>query len=49
MRTMKRMLTTILLVTLTLIANFQAPMVQVVGPGGPNMPDLTDWTELGKD
>jgi hypothetical protein len=45
---MKRILSTVLLVTLTILANFQAPMVQAVGTSGPNMPDLTDWTELGQ-
>ncbi len=44
---MKRILTTILLVTLTLLSSIQAPLVLAVGPGGPNMPGLPDWITLG--
>ncbi|MCW4012402.1 MAG: hypothetical protein NWF07_05335 [Candidatus Bathyarchaeota archaeon] len=45
---MKRILTTVLLVTLTIIANFQAPLIQAAGTGGMPMPELYDWAELGQ-
>ena len=44
---MKRILTTIILVTLTLLSAMQAPLVQAAGYGGPEIPGLPDWTELG--
>ena len=45
---MKRITATILIVTLTILASFQTPLIQAAGTGGPNIPELPDWTELGE-